>query len=72
MCLDIFPEERLIGKVEFLRNLFDRLVRVFQPVFDMFDSTFVDQIQRGSATCVLNDLRQVFGAVKKRIGKIGH
>ena len=61
MSLYIFAKKRLVGEVEHLCYFLDRLLRMFQLIFYLFDGIFIDPFSRSMATDFLNGRRDVFG-----------
>ena len=45
---------------------------MLQPVLDVLDGTFVNQVQRCTSACLLDDLRKVFGTIAECIGIISY
>ena len=45
---------------------------MLQPVLDVLDGTFVNQVKRCTSACLLDDLRKVFGTIAECIGIISY
>ena len=72
MGLNKFPEKGRVGEVKEISNFLDAHVAVLHLVFDLLDGVFLDELHRCLSCCFLDDGTEIFRAVTKFVGIIGH
>ena len=70
MNLYKFPEKRRVREIKISSNFFNAHLRMFQLVFDLLNSIFLNDLHGSFSRCLFDDGAKMLGTVAKFVGII--